>query len=65
MARGGAGDEIGIREGGELEEAIADWEKDQKWEKDQMNTKGKGKVVGSKLRSTGLVERDAKSWSWR
>lgn len=48
----------GVREGGELEEAIAMYQVDEKWEKEQ-----KGKM-GSRLKSTGAVEGKVKGWSW-
>lgn len=49
------------REGGELEEAELSWESDQQWERAQ---RGKGKM-GSKMRSTGQVEREVTGWGWR
>lgn len=53
------------RQGGELEEAIDSWKRDEAWEKEWVASgKGKGKM-GSKIRSTGEVARDAKGWSWR
>ncbi|KAK4705413.1 large subunit ribosomal protein L24e, partial [Phenoliferia sp. Uapishka_3] len=60
VARGESVEGLGPREGDELEEAIAAYEKDQKWEDGQ---KGKGKM-GSKIRSTGQVEREVKGWGW-
>ena len=49
------------REGGELDEAVAAYEMDQRWEESQ---KGKGRM-GSKMRSTGQVEKQVKGWGWR
>lgn len=50
--------EVAPREGGELEEAVASYETDERWEKEQ-----KGKM-GSRLKSTGQVEGKVKGWSW-
>ncbi|SCV71114.1 BQ2448_2702 [Microbotryum intermedium] len=57
--------------GGELEQAIKAWKKDEAWEKSQLEAaakgKGKGKegvTMGSRLKSTGQVEAKVKGWSW-
>ncbi|BGP14458.1 hypothetical protein JCM10213v2_002407 [Rhodosporidiobolus nylandii] len=55
-ARGEADVEVEPREGGELEEAVDAFQRDERWEKEQQAL-GKGKrAMGSKLRSTGQVE---------
>ncbi|KAM0753026.1 hypothetical protein T439DRAFT_354487 [Meredithblackwellia eburnea MCA 4105] len=63
VARGESVEGLQAREGGELEEAEEAWDRDVKWEAEQ-GGKGKG-PMGSKLRSTGQVERQVGSWSWR
>ncbi|KDE07527.1 hypothetical protein MVLG_02198 [Microbotryum lychnidis-dioicae p1A1 Lamole] len=55
--------------GGELEEALKAWKKDEEWEKSQVEAskKGKGKAgvtIGSRMKSTGQVEAKVKGWSW-
>lgn len=56
---------VEVREGGELEEALESFMEDSKWENGQLG-KGKGKeIVGSRIRSTGQVAKDAKGWGWR
>ena len=50
--------EVVPREGGELEEAVASYERDEKWEKQQKGS------MGSRLKSTGRVEGAVKGWSW-
>ncbi|KAM0788379.1 hypothetical protein ACM66B_001519 [Microbotryomycetes sp. NB124-2] len=49
--------EVTVRVGGELEEAVEQYQFDDKWEKEQH-----GKM-GSRIKSTGSVEREVKSWS--
>ncbi|ORY79335.1 hypothetical protein BCR35DRAFT_304754 [Leucosporidium creatinivorum] len=53
--------EVEVREGGELEEAIEQWERDERWEREQ--GKGTGKM-GSRIKSTGQVEGKVKGWVW-
>lgn len=61
------GEEIGdlsIRIGGELDDARESYCNDRVWEKQQVE-KGKGKgVMGSKLRSTGMVESSVRGWGF-
>lgn len=56
-----SGGEVEVREGGELEEAVEQWERDERWEREQ--GKGKGKM-GSRIKSTGQVEGKVKGWGW-
>ncbi|GAA6062388.1 hypothetical protein JCM10212_003197 [Sporobolomyces blumeae] len=64
----GERDEVEVREGGELEEAVEAYLADERWEREQKenaNHKGKGTLFGSKLRTTGQVEAKVKSgWRW-
>ncbi|GAA6028121.1 hypothetical protein JCM8097_001880 [Rhodosporidiobolus ruineniae] len=66
VARGGSGEGVEVREGGELEEAVEAFQRDERWEREQQE-RGKGKgVLESKMRSTGAVETKArKGWGWR
>ncbi|SCZ99398.1 BZ3500_MvSof-1268-A1-R1_Chr3-1g05992 [Microbotryum saponariae] len=57
--------------GGELEQALEAWKKDEEWERSQVEAskkgKGKGKAevtIGSRMKSTGQVEAKVKGWSW-
>ncbi|KAK4058398.1 hypothetical protein OIO90_000556 [Microbotryomycetes sp. JL221] len=52
-----ANDQVQVRTGGELEEACQQYEFDERWEKQQ-----RGKM-GSRIKSTGQVERAVKGWS--
>lgn len=56
-----SGGEVDVRKGGELEEAIEQWERDERWEREQ--GKGKG-TMGSRIKSTGQVEGKVKGWCW-
>ncbi|GAA5855877.1 hypothetical protein JCM8547_000398 [Rhodosporidiobolus lusitaniae] len=65
-ARREVGEEVKAREGGELEEAVEAFEKDERWEREQKNGLGKEKGVAmrSRLRSTGQVEpKVRKGWA--
>ncbi|BGP46603.1 hypothetical protein JCM10450v2_002450 [Rhodotorula kratochvilovae] len=53
-----------VREGGELEEAVAAYEADERWEREQRNLKGKG-PVGRRLGIAAPVEPPRKGWGWR
>ncbi|GAA5911798.1 hypothetical protein JCM6882_003358 [Rhodosporidiobolus microsporus] len=67
-ARGETVLDVEPREGGELEEAVEAFQRDERWEREQQTLgKGKGKgVYGSKMRTTGQVEgKVRKGWGWR
>ena len=51
--------EVEVREGGELAEAVESYNNDAAWEASQ---KGKGKVMGSRIKSTGKVEAQVGGW---
>ncbi|GAA5943092.1 hypothetical protein JCM3775_000643 [Rhodotorula graminis] len=69
-ARGGEAvdgdDELEVREGGELEEAVRAYEADERWEREQRNVKGKGVLVHGE---GGTARADARAagrgWGWR
>lgn len=58
--------DLEVREGGELEEALEAWRRDERWEREQQ-TLGKGKeAMGSRIKTTGQVEQKVrKGWGWR
>ncbi|GAA6052724.1 hypothetical protein JCM3770_007195 [Rhodotorula araucariae] len=53
-----------VREGGELEEAVAAYEADERWEREQRNLKGKG-PVGRALGIATPMEQTRTRWGWR
>lgn len=46
-ARGNTEDEVQVREGGELEDAVQAFLADERWEREQRNKKGKGRGLFS------------------
>ncbi|GAA5909829.1 hypothetical protein JCM5296_001830 [Sporobolomyces johnsonii] len=59
------GEGVVVREGGELDEAVEAWRRDERWEREQQ-AQGKGKgVIGSKLGSTGQAKIKVRTgWGW-
>lgn len=63
----GEGDELEVREGGELEEAVRAYEADERWEREQRNVKGKGVLVhgAAATAGAGAPRAAGRGWGWR
>lgn len=60
---GTEGDELEVRDGGELEEAVRAYEADERWEREQRNVKGKGALMRGEF--GGGASPGARGWGWR